>query len=123
MDQQAFLELLRQDSNQEESTDTDSNDSLRENRAHEPKKGEKNPYSNDELNNFINRLGFNTDEVPKFSEMARLVRPEIKQEVVKKDLTNLDNHDTIQDVAPSRNDLDVRKQALQRLIAKYKGQK
>lgn len=93
------------------------------NRSHEAKKGEENPYSNDILKKFIDHLGFPSDEVPRFTEMAKKLNTTIKHEPVKKDLTSMDNHDMIEDISPSKrnDDLDIRKQALKRLIAKYKG--
>lgn len=96
---------------------------LYETRKHDTDKKEASPYSNKELHKFINYLGFQAEEVPRFSEMAKKLNAPIVHENVKKDLTNLDNHDMIKDVSPSRknDELDIKKQALRRLIAKYKG--
>lgn len=87
-------------------------------------KPDKNPYSNKDLEKFISYVGFNVDEVPRFSEMAKKINLPIKHEEVKKDLTSLDNHDTIKDVThlqKNGKDLEIRREALKRLMAKYRG--
>lgn len=121
MDNQALLQLLK---GAEESSASPSK-SERENSDNCEHKAEKNPYSQKDLHSFIKRTGFAIDEVPQFSEMARVMNPTIKQDVVKKDLTNLDNHDSIEDISPlkknAEREMQVKKEALRKLIAKYKG--
>lgn len=76
---------------------------------------DKKQYSNDLLEKFINHVGFDTDEVPNFSRMAQLLSKSIKPEIINKDLTSLDNHDIL------KNDDQIRKEALKKLISKYRG--
>lgn len=115
MDSQQYLDMLREDSKEE---------TIESGPRYEHKKGSENPYSNDQLSAFIKHVGFNVENIPKFSEMAKKLNAPIVHENVKKDLTNLDNHDIIKDISPLRknDELDIKKQALKRLIAKYKGQ-
>jgi len=124
MDAQAFLDLLRSNSDSSEDDTLESaKDEDKDHAAHKEVKGEKNPYSNSILEQFIKGVGFEVEEVPRFTEMAKKLNTTIKHEPVTKDLTNLDNHDTIEDISPlKRNDArEIEKQALKKLIAKYKG--
>jgi len=126
MDAQAFLDLLRgNDSEDTEETLQSAKDEDKDHAIDKDRKvnKEKNPYSNNELAMFINKIGFQVDETPRFTEMAKKMNTNIKHEPVIKDLTNFDNHDTIEDISPkNRNDSrEIEKQALKKLIAKYKG--
>ncbi len=123
MDTQAFLDLLRgSDSEDTEETLQSAKDEDK-GQVIDKERKQKNPYCNNELAMFINKIGFQVDETPRFTEMAKKMNSNIKHEPVIKDLTNLDNHDTIQDISPkNRNDSrEIEKQALKKLIAKYKG--
>lgn len=78
-------------------------------------------YSNDEVDKFINFLGFKAEQVPNFTEMAKKLNPQIKHEVVKKDLTTLNEHEANHDVKYHKDEKQIKREALQRLIAKYRG--
>lgn len=136
MDAQTYLDMLREDGPEDYNASADSNlkggglknhlheDNKPHHNTHKDHKPDKNPYSNEMLEKFIKGVGFNVDDVPRFTEMAKKLNLPIVHEPAKKDLTSLDNHDTIEDVAhfnKDGKDLEIRKQALKRLIAKYKG--
>lgn len=123
MEREDYINLLRQSEPEQ-----DDNSSKEKNYVYEDKLDkktvDKNPYSNDFLAKYINHLGFKSDEVPQFSEMAKKLNLPIVHEDGPKDLTKLDNHDIIKDISPSQksDDLEMKRQALKRLISKYKGQ-
>jgi hypothetical protein len=125
MERQDYVNLLRQsdDSYEDEDSITEK-DHVIADKSDKQRAGDKNQYSNDFLSKYINHLGFQSEEVPQFTEMAKKLNLPIVYEDVKKDLTKLDNHDIIKDVSPSKkaDDLDMKKQALKKLILKYKGQ-
>jgi len=125
MEREDYVNLLRQSDNSYDDKDSVSEkDYVIADKSDKERAGDKNPYSNDFLSKYINHLGFQTDDVPQFSEMAKKINLPIVHEDVKKDLTKLDNHDIIKDISPSKkaDDLEMKKQALKKLILKYKGQ-
>lgn len=144
MDAQAFLNILK-NSGSEESSDnsdyeleeqgTDSVDEQLEQLLGDHKKDfKKNPdkekvisnnklFTNKDMEQFINHVGFDVDEVPNFTSIARKLMPQLQEPSVEKNLTKLDNHDIIKDISPTRKNeqSDISREALKRLIAKYRG--
>jgi hypothetical protein len=119
MDKAEFLSLLK-GSSDEESSEEEKTDELP---AHRENKVDKNPYSQDELNNFIKGTGFAIDPIANFTEMAKTLRIYDRKEPQVIDKVSLDEHSSIKDVSPQRkNDArEMEKLALRKLIAKYKG--
>jgi hypothetical protein len=94
---------------------------------HEVKSGKQQEFNNKDLEDFINYTGFKTEEMPRFTEIAKRLGNSVTldQKDTVKDLTSLDNHDIIEDVSPitknDNNERELHKAALRKLIAKYKG--
>lgn len=134
MDAQAFLEMLKssepkqtvqkveQPRTVQREVDTTKDFEISNQPALE-KKDDGMIATNQFLEQLIKGVGFDVDKVPNFSEIAQRLQPNLVQPIVEKGLTNLDNHDIIKDISPSRknNESDIRKEALKRLIQKYKG--
>lgn len=122
-----------QDYDDEEGYDASGDSQLNKNHLQEDKHKnhhimhkliDKNPYSQEELSKFIKFLGFKAEETPNFTAMAKKINMPIVHEAPVKDLTSLDNHDTIQDAFKFKKEEispNVQKEALKRLIAKYRG--
>ena len=119
MDKAEFLSLLK-GSSDEESSEEEQTDDLP---THRENKVDKNPYSQDELNNFIKGTGFAVDPIVNFTEMAKALRIYDRKEPQVIDKVKLDEHSSIDDVSPARknDDREMEKIALKKLIAKYKG--
>lgn len=117
MDKEQFLSLLKGSQKEQTEEKTEEQPIQRENKV------DKNPYSQDELNNFIKATGFNVDPVPNFTEMARMMSIYKANEPQVTEKIKLDNHSSIEDVSPLRKnkERELEKQALKKLIAKYKG--
>jgi len=83
----------------------------------------KNPYSQQELHDFVKSAGFKVDGIAKFSELMKKIAPHIEEDTNQKDLTSLDNHDIIKDVSPSKknDESSLSREALKKLIAKLRG--
>jgi hypothetical protein len=93
---------------------------------------EQSPYSQDDLSKYIGGLGFNIEQTPKLSELAKSLNPytqvldekkEIKDEknpisIVRNLLLNKSEKEPKED----RSDKQLSIEALQRLIANYKGE-
>lgn len=134
MDAQAFLEMLKssepkqtvqkieQPKTVQKEVDT-TKDFEVSNQPSLSKKDDGMIATNQFLEQLIKGVGFDVDKVPNFSEIAQRLQPNLVQPTVEKGLTNLDNHDIIKDISPSRknDESDIRKEALKRLIQKYKG--
>jgi hypothetical protein len=143
MDAQAFLNILKNSGSEEssdnseyelENEESDSVDEQLEQLLGDHKKDfKKNPdrekvisnklFTNKDMEQFINHVGFDVDEVPNFTSIARKLMPQLQEPSVEKNLTKLDNHDIIKDISPARKNAepDIKKEALKRLIAKYRG--
>lgn len=120
MDKAEFLNLLKgtqQNDTEEQEEKTQELPIQRQNKV------DKNPYSQDELNNFIKGTGFAIDPIANFTEMARTMNTYNRKEPQVIDKVSLDEHSSIKDVSPQRkNDArEMEKLALRKLIAKYKG--
>ena len=134
MDAQAFLEMLKssepkqtvqkieQPKTVQKEVDT-TKDFEVSNQPSLSKKDDGMIATNQFLEQLIKGVGFDVDKVPNFSEIAQRLQPNLVHPTVEKGLTNLDNHDIIKDISPSRknDESDIRKEALKRLIQKYKG--
>lgn len=120
MDKAEFLSLLRSST---ESQSTEEQEKTTEHPVQRQNKVDKNPYSQDELNNFIKGTGFAVDPVVNFTEMAKTLRTYDRKEPQVVEKVKLDEHSSIDDVSPARkNDArELERQALKKLIAKYKG--
>lgn len=97
---------------------------MHENNKHKQTSSMETPFRNKDVETFIEQLGFKSEQLPRFSEIAKKLNLPILHEETKKDLTTLDEHDVLDDVKHIQKDdssLDIKKQALRRLIAKYKG--
>lgn len=121
MDKAEFLNLLRGSMESEDTEDQEEKQSERP--VQRQNKVDKNPYSQDELNNFIKGTGFAVDPVANFTEMAKTLRTYDRKEPQVIEKVKLDEHSSIDDVSPARkNDArELERQALKKLIAKYKG--
>jgi hypothetical protein len=119
VDKAEFLSLLKGSSEKEPSEQEEKAESP----IHRENKVDKNPYSQDELNNFIKGTGFAIDPIANFTEMAKTLRIYDRKEPQVIDKVSLDEHSSIKDVSPQRkNDArEMEKLALRKLIAKYKG--
>lgn len=96
------------------------------------KASEVNPYSQDDLSKFIDSTGYNVEQTPNLTALAKLLNPQNnvldeKKElnnkdeknplsIVRKNLLNKNNEDT-------EDDKQLSIQALKKLIAKYKGER
>lgn len=132
MDAQAFLNLLK---NSEQKANTSAETKLPEVKeedttedfkvSNQPTKprNDNEILTNKYLEEMIKGVGFDVDRVPNFTEIARRIMPNISEPVVDENLTNFDNHDIIKDISPARKngEIDLKKEALRKLIAKYKG--
>ena len=134
MDAETFLSLLQE---HEDSDDTDSETPASDSFLHHGKigefkkhnehelKGKPQEFTNKDLEKFINYVGFKTDEVPRFSEIAKRLNPKLQQPETEQNLTNLDGHDIIKDISPIRknneNEMNVHKEAIKRILSKYRG--
>lgn len=120
MDKAEFLNLLKGS----QQTDTEEQEEkTQELPIQRQNKVDKNPYSQDELNNFIKGTGFAIDPVVNFTEMAKTLGNYNRKEPQVVEKVKLDEHSSIKDVSPLRkNDArELERQALKKLIAKYKG--
>lgn len=98
------------------------------------KQTEVNPYSQEELSKFIDGVGFNIEEKPNLSELAKLLNPQNKVLDEKKELNNTDEKNPIslvrkhlldrseKEPQDKSSDKQLSIEALKRLIAKYKGE-
>lgn len=121
MEREDFLNLLKSNGQEEVSEEQNTE---KENPVHRDlKKSEKNPYSQQELNNFIKGFNVQIDPVANFTEIARKLGGYNRNEPVVENKVDLDQHDEITDVSPLRkNDAqETERLALKKLIAKYRG--
>ena len=90
---------------------------------------EQKPYSQDDLHKFITSTGFNVEQTPKLSELARLLNPQTEVLDEKKELGNKDEKNPLSIVRANLlnknkedtgDDKQLSIQALKKLIAKYK---
>ena len=92
---------------------------------------EQNPYSQDDLSKFISGVGFDVEQTPNLSELAKLLNPQTKVLDEKKELNNTDEKNPLSIVRKNLmkqeedtgDDKQLSIQALKKLIAKYKGER
>lgn len=99
---------------------------------------EQNPYSQDDLSKFIGGIGFNVEQTPNLSEIAKLLNPQTKALDTKPELNNTDEKSPLsmvrahlmkqaknpihEEKEDTGDDKQLSIQALKKLIAKYKGE-
>lgn len=96
------------------------------------KPSEANPYSQDNLSKFIGGIGFDVEQTPKLSELAKSLnpqtevldeKPELKDTDRKNQLSVVRQHLMNQKDENTGDDKQLSIQALKKLIAKYKGER
>lgn len=95
---------------------------------------EPNPYSQDNLHKFINSVGFDVEQTPKLSELARLLNPKAEVLDLKPELKGKDEKNPLslvrekllaqseKEPQADSKDKQLSIEALKKLIAKYKGE-
>lgn len=92
---------------------------------------EQNPYSQDDLSKFIDGVGFDVEQTPNLSEIAKLLNPQTKVLDTKPELKNTDEKSPLSMVREhlmkqEKNDSQDKQlsiEAMKKLIAKYKGER
>jgi len=90
---------------------------------------EQNPYSQTDLSKFIDDAGYEVEQTPKLSELAKLLNKQNNPLDLKQELNEQDKNpiSTVRKHISEKDEIDepnkqLSIQALKRLIAKYKGE-